>query len=77
MWYHPTAQVPLSHQIQSSDASGVPQVHLNAVSSSSGDGGFEEGVFGSGGEGGEVCCVTEACGVVDMMVEILAFSGLR
>lgn len=61
-WYHPTGQVPLSHQIQSSDASGVPQVHLYFVASSSGDGvvGGGGGFSGSRVEGGEVCCAGEA-----------------
>lgn len=59
-WYHPMGQVLLSHQIQSLDMSGVPQVHLYSASSW-GDGVFEGGFLGSGVDGRWIWSVGEAC----------------
>lgn len=58
-WYHPIGQVSLSHQIQSSDLLGVPQVQLYSASSL-GDGVFGGGIPGSGVDDREVSCAEEA-----------------
>lgn len=63
IWYHPTGQSSPSQQIQSSDASGSPQVHLQTASAKDNvpDSDLSAFDLDGGGIGGGICFGRGAC----------------